>query len=73
MIDNDTILKVRNWFASRHGMEFTPAEVRTSLERNPDLQRVTPEVVEGMRRDTHVAPLIKEFTAFLLAIKQGEA
>ena len=73
MIDRATILKLRNWFATRHGMEFTPAELRTSLERNPDLQRVTPEVVDRMRRDPHVAPLIKEFAAFLLAIKLGEA
>ena len=73
MTDSATLRKLRNWFAARHGMEFTPAELRTSLERNPDLQRVTPEVVEGMRQDPHVAPLIKEFVAFLLAIKLGEA
>ena len=73
MIDRATILKVRNWFATRHGMEFTPAELRSSLERNPELQRVTPEVVEGLRQDPQVAPLIRELAAFLLAIKQGEA
>jgi len=72
-IDNVTIQKVRDWFASKWGMEFTPNEVRTSLDRNSYLQRVTPEVAEAVRCDPHQPPIIKEFTSFLLAIKEGRA
>lgn len=73
MIDNITVQKVRHWFATHHGMECTPDEVRTSLERNPDLFRVTPEALELTVSDPTVPQIVKDFSTFLLAVKEGRA
>jgi len=71
MLTREVVLKVRNWFAER-GLEFTPQEVEISMTNNCEYQMVTPSVVESMQRDPFVAPLLKDYMAYLLELKQGE-